>query len=781
MPTSTVRHVLPIGLMALAVGLTACRKPAQPAYSAEVRRTSFGIPHIVAANELGIGYGAGYAYAQDNACLFAEMLVTVNGERSRYFGAQATGGPDFETGSIKLPNLQSDFFFRRLNAPEHVERAWQHHSPEAQDLVKGYVAGFNRHLREAGRDGLPKACRGAPWVRPITTQDIMRWTRRLAGEGASISIMQPLLAAAPPGAATETLAFELDLRPGSRGPLGSNGVALGKDATENGRGLLFANPHYPWYGSLRYYQVHLTIPGKLDAMGVTFGGFPVVRTGFNRNVAWTHTVNTAGHLAFYELTLDPQDPTTYVVDGERKRMTKETVTVDVRLPDGGVGRESHDFWHSEFGPLVHIPGRLEWTAARAYAVFDPSFDNHRMIDTWYAMDRAASLQELETAIVDHVGMPWTNTIAAGADGGTLYTNVSVVPRVTQAKQDACVAPHHRSLLQQHMWVLTASAACRLESVPGAPQPGIFAGREQPVLRRPDYVQNSNDSAWLTHPATPLTGFPPIVSAEDEPQSPRTRLGITQIAARLGGRDGLEGDRFDMRNLQQTVFSNRAYFGNLLRDDLRAACADVRPVEVDGKPIAIAEACAAFERWNGTGNQDSIGEFIAMKWVRGFAREKDIWVVPFSARDPVDTPRGLRLRDPAVRAKVRQALARAAQEAQQAGIDVSRPWGEIQYADFGQGRIPMHGADYDVYNLIRGDVGEGGIRVRYGSSHVQVVQFEDDGPRAEAFLTYSQSSDPDSPHHGDQTPRFAQLKWIPLPFTDAQIEADPAFSSSRIEE
>lgn len=53
---------------------------------AEIRRTGFGVPHIVAANERGLGYGIGYAYAQDNLCLLANEVVTVNGERSRYFG-----------------------------------------------------------------------------------------------------------------------------------------------------------------------------------------------------------------------------------------------------------------------------------------------------------------------------------------------------------------------------------------------------------------------------------------------------------------------------------------------------------------------------------------------------------------------------------------------------------------------------------------------------------------------------------------------------------------------
>ena len=78
-----------LSLAAVMVGLslaaTARSQPDQA--TADIRRTSFGVPHIRADNERGLGYGIGYAYAQDNLCLLANEVVTVNGERSRYFGA----------------------------------------------------------------------------------------------------------------------------------------------------------------------------------------------------------------------------------------------------------------------------------------------------------------------------------------------------------------------------------------------------------------------------------------------------------------------------------------------------------------------------------------------------------------------------------------------------------------------------------------------------------------------------------------------------------------------
>ena len=62
----------------------------------------------------------------------------------------------------------------------------------------------------------------------------------------------------------------------------------------------------------------------------------------------------------------------------------------------------------------------------------------------------------------------------------------------------------------------------------------------PILKRRDYVQNSNDSYWYTNPERPLTGFSPIIGTEGTELGLRTRYGLRTIAARLAGTDGLPG-------------------------------------------------------------------------------------------------------------------------------------------------------------------------------------------------------------------------------------------------
>ena len=68
----------------------------------------------------------------------------------------------------------------------------------------------------------------------------------------------------------------------------------------------------------------------------------------------------------------------------------------------------------------------------------------------------------------------------------------------------------------------------------------------------------------------------------------------------------------------------------------------------------------------------------------------------------------------------------------------------------------------------------------GSSFILVVSYEDGGPRADAVLTYSQSTDTRSPHFADQTARYATPDpWRKVMFTTADIAADPALRVQEI--
>ena len=65
-----------------------------------ITRDSAGIPHIVARNFAALGYGEGYAFAQDNLCTFANDIVTLEGQRSKYFGPNGQA-VNYSAGTIE--------------------------------------------------------------------------------------------------------------------------------------------------------------------------------------------------------------------------------------------------------------------------------------------------------------------------------------------------------------------------------------------------------------------------------------------------------------------------------------------------------------------------------------------------------------------------------------------------------------------------------------------------------------------------------------------------------
>lgn len=770
-----------------------------PLYSAQVRRTSFGIPHVVADNVKGVGYGIGYAFAQDNLCVLADMIVTVNGERSKYFGPDATY--DLMGNGRQQANLSSDFYHKYLNDSAKVEASWIRQPQEIKELSKGYAAGFNRYLREVGAAGLPDACKSQPWVREITAHDLMRVQRRYAVTASGANFMDGLYGAVPPVpvpvAASKRSSTALASAAGYtrqpdsywsrfRNDLGSNGVALGKESTDSGAGLLLANPHFPWTTAMRFYQMHLTIPGQLDVMGASLYGFPGVNIGFNRNVAWTHTFNTSAHFTLFYLQLDPTNPTKYIVDGVSKPMTSVEYSVEVKTGATTTDIVKRSYWFSEHGPLMTLPGALEWTAGAAYALADANAGNDRMFEQWWAMNKAGSMAEFKTAIETTIGTPWVQTIATDKPGNSYYGNISPVPNVSAAKEAACVPAPFASLKDSGIYVLAGNtAACAWDVVAGTPAPGIFPASSLPSLTRTDYVQNSNDSAWLTNRAAPMSGYPSIVSIDSTPQGARTRTGLTQIAARLAGTDGLPGNKFSMASLQSIAFSNRSWYASVLLADLKTACVGAGNVTLDDATAKnIAPGCAVINGWDGTANVTSIGWPLFHAWrTLMSASGNGFWTVPFSAADPVNTPRGLKVTDPAVLTLARKSLGQAMQTLEAGGIDYSLPWGQIQVAVRGSKRIPIPGGDVsDIYNgLGSRPTGTGQLDVFFGSSTVMTVSFDSDVPKAQGFLTYSQSTNPASPHYSDQTERFSTLNWITFPFTDAAITADPNYKTTSISE
>ncbi|MBA5956937.1 acylase [Pseudomonas lactis] len=744
-------------LLAMSLAVSAREQVTQT--SADIRRTSYGVPHIRASDERGLGVGMGYAYAQDNLCLLANEIVTVNGERARFFG------PDQATLEERN-NLASDVFFNWLNTPEAVAAFWKAQTPEMQQRIEGYVAGYNRYLKDKGA---PAQCQAA-WVRPLVVQDLVKLTRRLLVEGGIGQFAEALVGAAPPQATASVQpgakAFAMAAANQQRFTLdrGSNAVAVGRDRSFNGRGMLLANPHFPWVGGMRFYEMHLTIPGQLDVMGAALPGLPVVNIGFNQHVAWTHTVDTSKHFTLYRLTLDPKDATRYLLDGKSIPLDKTAVTVQVKQADGSLKAVTHTVYSSQFGPVVQWPGKLDWDNHYAFSLRDANLGNDRVLQQWYAINRAGSLKELQTSVHTLQGIPWVNTLAADDQGQSLYMNLSVVPNVSAAKLAKCSDP--RAGLQMIM-LDGAHSACAWDIDPRAAQPGIFPAGQLPQLQRTDYVQHSNDSAWMANPKAPLSGFSPVISQDNIGLGPRARFALQRLQT-------LEQQPITVTDLQDMVMDNEVYLAGQVMPDLLTFCAK----HLGTDAATLEPLCTSLKNWDQRANLDSgVGLVHFINLVQHLQQIPDAWRVAFDPAHPLTTPSGLAIDRAPVAKALRAAMLASSAEVSKLG---QTRWGDIQVS----GQTPIHGGPQElgIYNAMQTVPRADGKReVVSGTSYLQIVSFDDKGPNAVGVLAFSESSNPASAYSKDQTQAFSEKKLRPLPFTEAQIKADPHYQIHRVKE
>jgi acyl-homoserine-lactone acylase len=289
--------------------------------------------------------------------------------------------------------------------------------------------------------------------------------------------------------------------------------------------------------------------------------------------------------------------------------------------------------------------------------------------------------------------------------------------------------------------------------------------------------NSNDSYWLTNASAPLTGFTPFYGDAEEAPSPRTRMNHILLG---------EADKFTFDSLKKQIMSNRALTSELLLNTVIERC------RAGGKKLT--KACDALAAWDGSFGVDAKGALLWREMLSSF--ETKDWADPFDKAEPIATPRGLAAAPAKGKDPLVGEITAAADRLSKADIPLDARLGDLQFTERGDKRFGVPGSNWregstnpsvwidrsstllpsrDRGHVINPTTGltDRGYPVNYGTSFLMAVAFEDDGPRAEALVTYSGSEDPRSPHFSDQTALYSSgTPWRPVLFTPQQIQADP---------
>lgn len=801
--------------------------------TAEIKRTTYGVPHITADSLEEIAYGTGYTQAEDHLCILADSFVKANSRRSEFFGPHAS--INIATGDIPVAdngNLVSDFGYLATGIREAAENNIDSLPARSQAILSGFAAGYNKYLSQMSTNPTPNLpCAGQAWVEPITGVDLLTYMYSIAllpGAANFLDLMffanpgdgdeyLPRLAIAGKGVAgaeaalrditKHAKAHRDNMRLPEKNPmdLGSNGWGLGGNVTDNGKGIVLANPHFPHTGQIRFHQTHLTIPGHMNVIGGSLIGMPgAVNIGFNDNVAWTHTFSTAEHFIVYQLGLIPGDRQSYIYDGQALPIEKKTFQILVNVGTAVLPFEK-DMYVTAKGPMIEAPPALAplgWDDSQAFFVQDANAFNSDVIEHWVAMNLAKNIDEFQQAFKDYDGVIFNNTMYADDQGNAWYIDDSTVPGLTQTAEAGIANDPTLSGLR---------ASVGFTVLPGQSSIFGFTSAEPyenaPKLLTNEYVQNSNDSYWLTNAETPINNVvSPLYGPRDNAQSLRSRMGHKLLSDSRGA-DGL----FSADEVEAALFSNRSYLAEMVLESVLAQCdaqGDASVVVNDVLSVDVQPACAALSQWNGAQNANSIGGALVREFAYQFCSNNtcaSTLTVPFDVDNPTTTPAGVPEDGSAM-----QALAIASANLTNAGFALDATLGQIQFVEKSLPNgspsgavIPWSGSNnreggFNVfsYNISGNDgtllphhsytrqtdvvtgrnmssgLSDAGYHVRYGSSWMMVMQFTDDGPVGRGILTFSQSNNFLTEHWNDQTVYYAANNALrPILYKQDDIDAN----------
>jgi acyl-homoserine-lactone acylase len=751
-------------------------------------RTTGGVANIAGEDFADVGFGIGYAQAQDGICVLAETFLTVDGERSAFLGPE--GVFQDQSAGLQFTNLNSDVYWTSIKDQRTVQKLLklpypQGPSTEGLEAVKGYAAGYDAYLKQiGGASGVTNpACKGAAWVRPIKPIEVWRRIYQvddLAGNSALGPYAEANPAYGPPAEPSEESAKGQGVRRASIGLsglpaptvhnnlMGSNGLAVGGEDATNGGGVVLANPHFPWQGGERFWEMNVEISGQYHAMGAGIWGLPGINIGHNQGVAWTHTVSTNTTITFWYLS--GIKVTNYYYNGKRVAMKKRNVTVEA-LEHGELVPHTRTLYYSVYGPVI-------WEGGLPIAVKDANANNLRGVNQWLAISKAENASQVIESERAIQGVPWVNTIGADDEGNAFYSEIVVASSLTKA----FVASKKCNLDPGSLTgPFLGTGECELPESPGATEPGILAGSDEPSLIRKDYVENSNNSFWLANANSPLTGFSPALGGEEENPGMRAQTGIDMVAQRMGTynsgvpTDGISPTPgFTAESMQASWTKFRSLPAERALPGLREICENA--VSEDGgviNGVNVSGACPVLNDYGATATLDDKGGWLFQEWFeRAPNGQADFWIHPWTASEPVYTPNTL---NTSLQAS-KEALATAVSSMEARGIPLDASIGEVQRA-LQVGAAPLPGCleGDGCYAAIGSSFPTPSSKQAEVTGGTSIVMFTElqagHEPVTKGLLAYSQSEDPTSPYYEDQTQRFSKNEWITLPWTPASVAED----------
>jgi penicillin amidase len=209
--------------------------------------------------------------------------------------------------------------------------------------------------------------------------------------------------------------------------IGSNNWVVSGAKSATGGALLANDPHLGFsmpsvwiMNGLHCRQVSEACP--FDVTGVSFPGFPAVVLGHNAHIAWGATNAGPDVQDLFRETIDPEDPTHYVFEGESIPFDVRTETIKV----AGGDEVTIDIRSTRHGPILNdVNPRLEGEAPIALR-WTSLAEPDGTVTAVFHLNTAEDFEEFRAALEGY-GSPSQNFVYADADGNIGYQFPGLVP------------------------------------------------------------------------------------------------------------------------------------------------------------------------------------------------------------------------------------------------------------------------------------------------------------------------------------------------------------------
>ncbi len=685
-----------------------------------VHRDQWGVPHIVSETDAGAVYGYMYAQAQDNFWQIEDSYIQALGRYAEVVGEQG---------------VASDYLNRALRLTSLAQAEYKTLPREFKALLDAGAKALNDAVATGAKPRLIE--RFEPWHilahAKFYQYQLFVFGRARIGNDEILALSQSLLGSLTPNN------FDLgSLALASRNRVadahqhaGSNTWAVHGSRTTSGDTYLFINPHQPYFGPGQWYEGHVQSAQGLVFSGASFFGTPFPTIGHNGQLGWSHTVNSPDIVDVYALDVHTDEGSMrYRYDGGFRPVERWQEEVKVKTEDGFEQR-SFEFLRSHHGPI------LAKRDGRHLAVRMAQFVEGGQLQQRFAMVKSRSLDEFKRAL-GRLATPMFNTMYADREGNIFYAYYGAVPR-----RDP-----------QFDW---------LQPVDGgdtrAEWQGYHSLEELPTLTNPEpgYLQNCNATPFLaTGYGANLerSKFPKYMVAEED--NNRSKMSRVLLAG---------DEKFSWKKFKKMTWDTRVIEADV---ELPRLAQEFIARDVPGEAGEAAKkairSLLLWDRMATTGSTEtSLYFFYRNAMVRGGITDPVLALL--HAIELMESTYGT--------TKVRWGDINRLQRAHTSGLE-----------DFDDEALslPIAGGPGNPFGTIfnfytRPKSGQKKMYGVAGHSFVSVVRFSDEA-HAESILVFGANSDPDSPHHFDQSRLFAKQQYKRAWFSEPDVVAN-AVSTDRL--